>query len=39
MLKVYKGAKKQLTGENLWRKTEKDMAQVKTFALEFPGIN
>jgi hypothetical protein len=39
MLKGYKGAKKQLTGESLWRKMEKEMTQVKTFASKFPGIN
>jgi hypothetical protein len=39
MLKGYKGAKKQLTGETLWRKMGKEMTQVKTFASKFPGIN
>jgi hypothetical protein len=39
MLKGYKGAKKQLTGENLWWKMEKEMTQVKTFASKFLGIN
>jgi hypothetical protein len=39
MLTGYKGAKKTLTGENLWRKMEKEMTQVKTFASKFPGIN
>jgi hypothetical protein len=39
MLKGYKGAKKQLTGETLWQKMEKEMTQVKTFASKFPGIN
>ena len=39
MLRGYKGAKKALTGENLWRKLEKEMTQVKTFASRFPGVN
>jgi hypothetical protein len=39
MLTGYKGAKKTLTGEKLWRKMEKEMTQVKTFASKFPGIN
>ena len=38
MLTGYKGAKKQLTGDNLWRKMEKEMTQVKTFTSKFPGI-
>jgi hypothetical protein len=39
MLKGYKGAKKSLTGETLWQKMEKEMTQVKTFALRFPGMS
>jgi hypothetical protein len=39
MLKGYKGAKKQLTGETLWLKMEKEMTQMKMFASKFPGIN
>ena len=39
MLKGYKGAKKQLTCDNLWRKMKKEITQVKTFVLKFPGIN
>jgi hypothetical protein len=38
MLKGYKEAKKQLTGETLWRKMEKEMTQAKTFASNFLGI-
>jgi hypothetical protein len=39
MLAGYKGAKKSLTGETLWRKMEREMTEVKTFASKFPGIN
>ncbi len=39
MMKGYKGAKKSLTGNNLWRKLEEEMTQIKTFASMFPGIN
>jgi hypothetical protein len=39
MLKGYKGAKKQLTGETLWQKMEKEMTQVKMFASKVLGIN
>ena len=39
MLRGYKGAKKGLTGDTLWRKLEKEMTAVKTFASKFPGVN
>ena len=39
MLQGYKGAKKGLTGDTLWRKLEKEMTAVKTFASKFPGVN
>ncbi|MFM8621859.1 MAG: hypothetical protein ACKOB3_00525, partial [Holophagaceae bacterium] len=39
MLAGYKGVKKGLTGETLWRKMEREMTEVKTFASKFPGIN
>ena len=39
MLAGYKGAKKSLTGETLWRKMEREMTELKTFASKFPGIN
>ncbi len=39
MLAGYKGAKKSLTGETLWRKMEREMTDMKTFASKFPGIN
>ncbi len=38
MLKGCKGAKKQLTDDNLWRKMEKEMTQVKMFPSKFLGI-
>ncbi len=39
MLRGYKGAKKGLTGDTLWRKLEKEMMAVKTFVSKFPGVN
>ena len=39
MLKGYNEAKKQLTGNNLWQRMEKEMTRVKTFASKIPGIN
>jgi hypothetical protein len=39
MKRGYKGAKKALTGDNLWRKLEKEMTQLKTFASKFLGVN
>ena len=39
MLWGYKGAKKGLTGDTLWRKLEKEMTAVKTFESKFPGVN
>ena len=39
MLAGYKGSKKNMTGETLWRKYEREMTEVKTFASKFPGIN
>ena len=39
MLQSYKGAKKGLTGDTLWRKLEKEITAVKTFASKFPGVN
>ena len=39
MLAGYKGVKKSLTGETLWRKMEREMTDIKTFASKFPGIN
>ena len=39
MLAGYKGAKKSLTGKTLWRKMEREMTELKTFASKFPGIN
>ncbi len=39
MLRSHKGVEKGLTGDTLWRKLEKEMMAVKTFASKFPGVN
>jgi hypothetical protein len=39
LLNRYKGAKKQLSGENLLRKLDLEMMDVQKFASRFPGFN
>jgi hypothetical protein len=39
MLNRYKGTKKQLSGENLLRKLDLEMRDVRKFASKFPGFN